>query len=81
MRDQLVDLHHQWLDFIGGAAKRARAEGDFRGDLDEAQFAHDFHSILLGFNEARRLAGDPDAKLKASRALERLLRDAGIASP
>jgi AcrR family transcriptional regulator len=81
VRDQLVDLHHQWLDFIGNAANRARASGDFRSDLDEAQFAHDFHSVLLGFNEARRLAGDPNAKVKASRAFERLLRDASVAGP
>jgi AcrR family transcriptional regulator len=76
VRDQLVELHHQWLEVVGGAAARAKASGDFRADLDEAQFAHDFHAILLGFNQARRLVNDPDAKTKAERALQRLLRDA-----
>lgn len=81
VRDQLAELHRQWLGVIEGAATRAVAAGDFRSDLDEAQFSHDFHSILLGFNQARRLVRDPDAGTKAQRAFERLLRDAGIASP
>ncbi|MCG6987820.1 MAG: TetR/AcrR family transcriptional regulator [Gemmatimonadetes bacterium] len=81
VRDQLVELHHQWLEVVGGAAVRARASGAFRADLDEAQFAHDFHAILLGFNQARRLVNDPDAKTKAERAFQRLLRDASVSSP
>ncbi len=81
VRDQLAGLHHKWLGVIEGAAKRAMVAGDFRPDLDEAQFSHDFHSILLGFNQALRLVRDPDAGTKAQRAFERLLRDASIAIP
>jgi len=44
-------------------------------------FSHEFHSILLGFNQALRLVRDPDAGTKAQRAFERLLRDASIAGP
>jgi AcrR family transcriptional regulator len=81
VREQLVELHHQWLGVVGGAAARAKASGDFRADLDEAQFAHDFQAILLGFNQARRLVNDPDATTKAERAFQRLLRDASLPSP
>lgn len=81
VRDQLVELHHQWLEVIGGAAARAKASGDFRADLDVAQFAHDFHAVLLGYNQARRLVNDPDAETKAERAFQRLLRDASLPSP
>ncbi|MGD8318928.1 MAG: TetR/AcrR family transcriptional regulator [Gemmatimonadota bacterium] len=81
VRDQLEALHRRWLGFLSDTAARARQEGDFRADMDDEQFAHDFHSILLGFNQARRLLRDPDAESKAHRAFRRLLRDAGIASP
>lgn len=81
VRDQLVALHRHWLGVLGDAAARAKSSGQFRADLDETQFAYDFHSILLGFNQARRLADDPDAKTKATRAFERLLRDASSVSP
>lgn len=81
VRDQLADLHRQWLGVIEDVARGAKAAGDFRSDLDEAQFSHDFHAILLGFNQARRLVRDPDAGTKAGRAFARLLRDASIASP
>lgn len=76
VRELLVALHQRWLAFIGGAATRAASAGRFRADLDTAQFAHDFHAILLGFNQARRLLRDPDAETKAHRAFERLLADA-----
>lgn len=81
LREQLVEVYTQWLELIGGAAMRAVDDGDFSQDLDPAQFAHDFHAILLGFNQADRLLRDPDALAKATRALERLFRDAGLYSP
>lgn len=76
VREMLVQLHRRWLDFVAGAATRAASAGRFRADLDAAQFAHDFHAILLGFNQARRLLRDPDAEAKAHRAFQRLLADA-----
>jgi len=76
VRDLLVEFHRRWIDFIAGAAKRAVSSGPFRADLDAAQFAHDFQSILLGFNQARRLLRDPDAETRARRAFARLLADA-----
>jgi AcrR family transcriptional regulator len=73
VREFLVGAYQQWYAVLGNAAKRAIAEGDFRPDLDCAQFVHDINSIMLGFNQADRLFHDPDAERRAQRALERLL--------
>ncbi len=76
IRDQVVAIQRRWLDLIADRARRAAASGELRSDLDPEQFAYDFGSILLGFNQARRLLRDPKAETRARRAFERLLRDA-----
>jgi AcrR family transcriptional regulator len=76
VREVLVGAYRQWYAVLGNAAKRAIADGDFRPDLDCAQFVHDINGIMLGFNQADRLFHDPDAERRAHRALERLLADA-----
>jgi AcrR family transcriptional regulator len=78
VRDALVDLYGQFLGIVSAAARRAAAAGQFRRDLDLAQFTHDFNAILLGFNHADRLFHDPDAERHARHALERLLKDAQV---
>lgn len=75
-RDYLVETQREWLQFLAGAAERATRTGEFRADLDHEQFAHEFNSILLGYNQARRLLRDPVAETRARRAFERLIEDA-----
>jgi AcrR family transcriptional regulator len=76
LRDSLARVLRQWLTIIADAGRRAVASGQFRATLDVEQFAHEFNSILLGFNQLHRLLRDPDAETRAFRALERLLQDA-----
>ncbi|HET7039971.1 MAG TPA: TetR/AcrR family transcriptional regulator [Gemmatimonadales bacterium] len=78
-RDYLVTTQGQWLGFLAQAARRAVDAGDFRPDLDVAQFAHEFNAIFLGFHQAHRLMRDPAAADRASRQFDRLVRDASHA--
>jgi len=44
--------------------------------LDTAQSAHEFNTILLGFNQAHRLMRDPKTAERALFQFERLVKDA-----
>jgi len=78
-RDYLVTTQRDWLDLLATTARRAVEVGDFRPDLDAAQFAHEFNTILLGFNQAHRLMRDPNAANRALYQFERLIKDAAHA--
>lgn len=78
VRDYLVSQQRDWLGSIARIAERAQADGDFRPDLDRAQFAHDLQAILLGYHYATRLMRDPEARDKARSAFERLFADAQV---
>jgi AcrR family transcriptional regulator len=73
LRDYLVEKQRAWLDCIARIATRAVAEGEFRADLDVAQFAFDVNSVGLGFNFAYRLLEDTAAKQRAVSALRQLV--------
>jgi AcrR family transcriptional regulator len=79
-RDYLVATQQQWLDVLVTTARRAVEAGDFRPDLDAGQFAFEFNTILLGFNQAHRLMRDPQAARRARLQFERLITDAVHAS-
>lgn len=75
-RDYLVTTQQEWLDLLATTARKAVEAGDFRSDLDTAQFAHEFNTILLGFNQAHRLMHDPESAERALSQYERLVKDA-----
>jgi AcrR family transcriptional regulator len=75
-RDYLVATQQAWLDLLATTAQKAIETGDLRPDLDTAQFAHEFNTILLGFNQAHRLMRDPQAAERALSQFERLVEDA-----
>ncbi|MHA1536971.1 MAG: TetR/AcrR family transcriptional regulator [Alphaproteobacteria bacterium] len=79
VRDYLVGVYGDWFDLIEGTARQAMADGEFRGDLDVRQFAHDFYAVCLGYHNASRLLRDPQAQRYARVAYKRLVRDAGVA--
>lgn len=73
VRDQLVSTQREWIAFISGALRIAVEEGHCRGDVDPAQFAYDTYGIMLAWNHASRLLGDPAADRHARAAFEALL--------
>jgi AcrR family transcriptional regulator len=75
-RDYLVTTQREWLDLLATTARKAVEAGDFRPDLDATQFAHEFNTILLGFNQAYRLMRDPKSADRALSQFERLIEDA-----
>jgi len=79
-RDYLVTTQQQWLDLIATTARKAIETEDFRQDLDCDQFAHEFNTILLGFNQAHRLMRNGKAADLARHQFERLVKDASHAA-
>ncbi len=73
LRDYLCEQQNEWLDLIARIADKAVRQGDFKPDLDTAQFAFAFHSILLGYNFANRMLRDPKAGQRAGLAFETLI--------
>jgi AcrR family transcriptional regulator len=80
VRDFVVQNLRDWIDTIAGAARIAVQEGHFRADLDCEQFAQDCQGIGLGFVHASRLMRDPQARARADRAFEALVRAARAAA-
>jgi len=76
VRDYLVWAQESWLGVLAAAADKAKAQGDFRADLDTRGFAHDVYANALGYHNAQRLLRDPHAERYARDAFRRLLRDA-----
>jgi AcrR family transcriptional regulator len=76
VRDFVVQNLRDWIDTLAGAARIAVQEGHFRADLDCEQFAQDCQGIGLGFVHASRLMRDPQARARAQRAFEALMRAA-----
>lgn len=72
-RERLVHLQRQWLDALARVAGQAVERGEFRADLECAQFAHDLHAVILGYHNARRLLRDPQAERRAHRGFASLI--------
>jgi AcrR family transcriptional regulator len=74
VRDKLVQLQRDWFDVLTNAARSAITEGHFKPETDVEQFAYEFYGIELMFHHAKRLLGDPNAKERAAKAFESLLK-------
>ena len=73
VRDRLVELQRQWVDFITTSFRKAIELGHIAGDADPAQFAQDLYGIMLVWHHHTRLLGDPMAEARARRAFDALL--------
>ena len=76
LRDHLLRQQQGWLEILADTGRRAIAEGHFRADLEAAQFAYEFHSLMLGYHHAARLMRDPQAELRVRRSFENFLQNA-----
>ena len=75
-RDVLEAALLDWVALIGGVVGTAVEEGDFRADLDVAQFVYDLYAVFLAFHLAHRMMRDPSAESRARIAFERLMASA-----
>ncbi|WP_248580763.1 TetR/AcrR family transcriptional regulator [Nocardioides sp. InS609-2] len=73
VRDALVDNERDWLELLGSTAASAVATGEFRSDLDTAQFAFEVHGIKLAHHHATRLMRDPLALERTTAAFESIV--------
>lgn len=73
MRDALVRNQQDWAEFIATVAGTAVREGDFRADLDTAQFAFSLQGLMYAFHHTARLLRDPKALDHTRHGVEQLL--------
>ena len=76
VRERLVQSQKDWLDVIANSVRTAVAEGDFHGDVDAEQFAHELYGIMLANHHAVRLLRARGAVDRTRRAFERLVDNA-----
>ncbi|HEY7411607.1 MAG TPA: TetR/AcrR family transcriptional regulator [Vicinamibacteria bacterium] len=73
VRDELVRLQRDWMEFIAGAYRVAVAEGHFRPDGDPEQFAYDVYGVMLAWHHGARLLRDDKAGDRARASFETLV--------
>ncbi len=73
VRDTLVRLEKQQIDFLARAAEIAVKERHFRPDLDCDQFAYELYSVFLGHHHFSRMMRCVNAAERAMVAFESLL--------
>jgi hypothetical protein len=73
VRDIAAGVLAGWLDVLARAAADARTEGALDPAEDPAQLAFELDGFLVMANLQFVLTGDPEATLRARRAIERRL--------
>ena len=73
VRDRLRELHQALDASIARIVAGGVTEGHFRPDVDTHQFAFDLYAVMLGFYHSCRLLADPQAEVRARRAVDALI--------
>ncbi len=76
VREALLDGLGLWQSYMARAAQQAIDGGEFRTDLDTAQFAFDVYALVLGYHNGFRLMAQTDAEAWTRAAFARLITDA-----
>ena len=76
LRDALETTQRQWIDTLTTAILIAMDEGHFHSDIDADQLAYEIYGVMMAFHLYHRLLRDPDARRRATDALDYLLRSA-----
>jgi len=71
--DRLRELHQALDASIARIVAGGITEGHFRPDVDAHQFAFDLYAVMLGFYHSYRLLADPQAEVRARRAVDALI--------
>ncbi|MEM6567278.1 MAG: TetR/AcrR family transcriptional regulator [Planctomycetota bacterium] len=76
VRDALVRIQRDLLDFLVRASELCVEEGHFRPDVDPRQFAFELFALVMAHHFYTRLLEDPAAPQRTREGLERLLSSA-----
>ncbi len=76
LRDALETTQRQWIDTLTTAILIAMDEGHFHSEIDADQLAYEIYGVFMAFHLYHRLLRDPDARRRATDALDYLLRSA-----
>ena len=76
LRDALETTQRQWIDTLTTAILIAMDEGHFHSDIDADQLVYEIYGVFMAFHLYHRLLRDPDARRRATDALDYLLRSA-----
>ncbi|HJL15844.1 MAG TPA: TetR/AcrR family transcriptional regulator [Sandaracinaceae bacterium LLY-WYZ-13_1] len=76
VREHLVDIQRDWVDTLRAVARTAVREGDFRADLDVAQWAFELWGLVLSYHWYARLLEADDAVARVRAGFESLLERA-----
>lgn len=72
-REVLAAALREWVELLKQVVGRAVEEGDFRADLDVAQFTYDLYAIFLAYHLMHRMIRDPAAERHARTSFEQLM--------
>lgn len=73
VRDQLVEMQHEFMAMLARAAALGVQAGELRDDLDCRQFAFEMNGIVLSMHFHQRLLRDEEARARARAAFADLL--------
>jgi AcrR family transcriptional regulator len=73
VRETLVRLQRDWVDVIATSVRAAIQSGEFRADVDPAQFAQELFGLTLAHYHFARLLGDEDSEARTRAAFEALI--------
>jgi AcrR family transcriptional regulator len=73
---QLEKRQKLWFNYLSKVVNYAVEVGQFRQDLDLAQFVFEFQSIFPTYHNSSRLLKDPQAENRAYIMLDRLIENA-----
>jgi len=76
LRDALEATQREWIDTLTKAIHIAMEEGHFHPEIDADQLAYEMYGVFMAFHLYHRLLRDPDARRRATDALDYLLRSA-----
>ena len=73
VRDLVVKLQNDWINFVANNAKMAVEAGHFRANLDGRRFAQELYGILLSHYLFTRLLRDQESEARTRSAFEHLI--------
>lgn len=76
IRDRVVEIQRELIEFLVGGAKLCIEEKHFRTDVDAEQFAFELFSLVMGHHFYTRLLEDPAAPDRTRAGFERLMDSA-----